>query len=186
MNERRFPINWLHLLTVIMIALLIALAARWLFVAPVVVKGESMEPTIHDEDRMLLNKTSKWLHEWDRFDVVVFHANDKDDYIKRIIGLPGDTLEYRNDKLFINGEQMDEPFLDKKALAAGPLPATTDFTLKEKTGRSRIPEGQVFVMGDNRPNSYDSRAIGLVEEEEIVGEAVITFWPLTHMWSSPF
>ena len=107
----------------------------------------------------------------------MFHAPEEKDYIKRVIGLPGDHVAYKNDQLYINGEPLPEPYLDvkKEEIIEGAL--TEDFTLEDYTEVSVIPEGYVFVMGDNRRYSKDSRMIGLVSMEEIIGSTSVIFWP---------
>lgn len=100
-------------------------------------------------------------------------------YIKRVIGLPGETLEYKDDQLYINGEPIDEPYLDayKAEITEGTL--TEDFTLNDIDASLHdvIPEGYVFVMGDNRRYSKDSRHIGIVDQKEIIGNTSLIFWP---------
>ncbi|RAK21288.1 signal peptidase I [Anoxybacillus vitaminiphilus] len=163
----------------IVIAIFIALVIRNLFFAPYVVKGESMLPNLQNDNRLIVSKLNKFAG-YHRFDIVVFEAPDSSEkYIKRIIGLPGDTVEMKNDTLYINGKAYDEPYLkelkDKKM--AGSL-LTWDFTLNEVAGKKVIPEGYVFVLGDNRPKSKDSRHFGLLPMKDIVGKAVFRIWPL--------
>ena len=159
-------------------ALLIAFAAVWLIryflFTPIVVDGESMMPTLENGDRMIVNK----IGEPNRNDIVVFHAPEKKDYIKRVIGLPGDHIAYKNDQLYINGEPQEEPYLESNKSQVNGGTLTEDFTLEERTGEKVIPEGYLFVMGDNRRNSTDSRLIGLVPLEEVIGKTNIIFWPL--------
>lgn len=166
-------------------ALLIAFAAVWLIrhslFTPIVVDGESMMPTLENGERMIVNIIGYKIGEPDRYDIVVFHAPEKKDYIKRVIGLPGDHVAYKNDQLFINGEPQEEPYLEsnKNEVSGGTL--TEDFTLEELTGEKVIPEGYLFVMGDNRRNSTDSRLIGLVPMEEVIGSTSVAFWPLSEI-----
>ena len=101
-------------------------------------------------------------------------------YIKRVIGLPGDHIAYENDTLYINDEALEEPYLDlykEQLLDNGTL--TQDFTLQSLTDYSTIPEGYLFVLGDNRRNSVDSRyaSVGLVPMEKVLGKANIRFYP---------
>ncbi|MGE7931482.1 signal peptidase I [Viridibacillus arvi] len=157
------------------IAVGLAFIFRFFLFTPIIVEGESMMPTLESGERMIVSK----IGHPDRFDIIVFHATEDKDYIKRVIGLPGDHIEYRSDQLYINGQPHDEPYLNKyksSPLDGGPL--TEDFTLEEYTQMSIIPEGYVFVMGDNRRNSTDSRIIGLVPMNKIVGNADITIWPI--------
>ena len=127
-----------------------------------------MEPTYHDHNRVVISKISSLEH----FDKIVFHApNADEDYIKRVIGLPGDTITMENDVLTINGEKYKEPYLDsnKAALPEGQK-LTQDFEVS-------VPEGQLFVMGDNRANSMDSRIFGNIEENSVVGKVKFRFYP---------
>lgn len=163
----------------LVIAVLLALVIRYFIFAPIVVDGLSMMPTLHDQDRMIVNKFSYRIGEPKRFDIVVFHAPENKDYIKRVIGLPGDTVEYKDDKLYINGKYYEEPYLDKykKQVVDGPL--TYPFTLEEITGKKTVPKGELFVMGDNRRYSKDSRHIGTVSMDKVLGKASIVYWPIS-------
>ncbi|MCM3610813.1 signal peptidase I [Planococcus sp. MERTA32b] len=160
----------------LLIAFGLAAIIRVFLFTPIVVDGESMMPTLEHGDRMIVNKIGYSIGKPDRFDIIVFHAPEEKDYIKRIIGLPGDHIAYENDQLYINGEPMDEPYLEEyKKDVSGTL--TEDFTLEEKINSSTVPEGTVFVMGDNRRASKDSRIIGVVPLEEVVGNTNLVFWP---------
>ena len=166
----------------LVIAFVIAVLIRYILFTPIVVDGDSMMPTLEDGDRMIVNKIGYKLGEPDRFDIVVFHAPEGKDYIKRVIGLPGDTIEYKDDQLYINGKAYDEPYLDeyKSQITEGTL--TQDFTLQEIDPTIEvIPEGYVFVMGDNRRYSKDSRHIGIVSEDKIIGNTSVIFWPISEM-----
>jgi signal peptidase I len=173
-NEKNEILEWVKALV---IAFGLSLLIRYLLFTPIVVDGESMMPTLENGDRMIVNKIGFEIGKPDRFDIVVFHATEKKDYIKRVIGLPGDHVAYKDDQLFVNGDAIPEPYLDKyKAeITSGTL--TENFTLEEYTQMSVIPEGYVFVMGDNRLNSTDSRQIGLISIKDIVGKTNVIFWP---------
>lgn len=162
----------------LLIAFGIAALIRLFLFTPIVVDGVSMMPTLKDGDKMIVNKISYKIGSPDHFDIVVFHAPEKKDYIKRVIGLPGDTVEYADDVLYINGKAQEEPYLKayKEELSGGTL--TEDFTLEEKIGRQTVPEGHIFVMGDNRRMSNDSRHIGPISMDEIVGTTKFVFWPI--------
>ena len=97
----------------LVIAVLLAAVIRYFLFAPIVVDGVSMMPTLHDQDRMIVNKFSYQIGEPNRFDIIVFHAPENKDYIKRVIGLPGDTVEYKDDTLYVNGKAYEEPYLDE-------------------------------------------------------------------------
>lgn len=134
---------------------LVVIAIRMFIVSPVRVDGNSMYPTLKNGEYLILNKFDK---SYERFDVVVLYHN-KERLVKRIIGLPGDTLEYRDSKLYINGKEMKEKFVEVE---------TEDFKLS-KTGYDKIPQGYYFVVGDNRGASMDSRVIGLINKRDIQG-----------------
>ncbi|WP_409253681.1 signal peptidase I [Bacillus sp. SCS-153A] len=162
----------------LLIAVGLAALIRYFLFTPIVVDGLSMMPTLHNGDRMIVNKLSYSVGEPDRFDIIVFHAPEQKDYIKRVIGLPGDTIEYKNDVLYINGKAYDEPYLEeyKEQIDGGLL--TEDFTLQEKIGQDTVPENTLFVMGDNRRFSKDSRHIGVVDVDEVIGSTNIIYWPI--------
>lgn len=151
-------------------------------VAPYTVKGHSMDYTFADNDKVFINKISS---NYERGDEIVFHANETDDYIKRIIGVPGDTVEVIGDVLYINGQKVDEPYLDqkKKELAASGSTEslTPDFNIEylKSTQSKTVPAGMYFVMGDNRPNSTDSRVFGFIKEDSIVGKVALRYYPFS-------
>lgn len=165
-------------LKVIVLAFLLAMFVRTFVFAPILIQGDSMNPTLKNNQRVLLNRlyTSQTPN---RFDVIVFHAPDQRDYVKRIIGLPGDKVEYKDDQLYINDAPVQETFLTKKTNTAFTGDFTYDFTLQEVIGTNTVPKGEVFVLGDNRRYSKDSRTIGTIPIEDIVGEATIIYWPFS-------
>ena len=140
---------------------------------PFTVSGASMYPTLHNGDRMVLSKVGD-IH---RFDVVILKAPDENvEYIKRVIGMPGDTIEMKSGVLYINGKKVDQPFINTEALAKQTV-FMDNFTLESLTGESKVPEGKYFVLGDNRGVSKDSRMIGFIDRSAIEGKAVFTIWP---------
>ncbi len=160
-------------LKVILLALIIAFGIRYFLISPVTVYGDSMDPTLHDGEHLFINKMANP----DRFDIIVFPAPDEEgaEYIKRVIGLPGDTVEYRSDELYINGKKYDEPYLDseKESITSGYL--TEDFKLSELPacgGVNKVPKGELFVLGDNRRISKDSRYIGFIKEDDVLGKVI--------------
>jgi signal peptidase I len=174
MLKRKKSFEWLK---AIIVGLLLAFVLRTFLFSSYEVFGQSMSPTVEEGNRLIINKVGYVIGEPSRFDLIVFHANEKEDFIKRVIGVPGDTIEYKNDVLYINGQKYDEPYLDrfKKDLGLGKL--TGDFKLMHVTGTSRVPKGHVFVLGDNRRFSKDSRHIGFVKIDSIVGEVNVRYWP---------
>lgn len=163
------------------IGLIIFVFIRTFFISNYVVEGESMMPTLEDGNKLIVNKIGYQIGDLDRFDVIVFHANEEEDYVKRIIGLPGDEIQYEDDQLFINGQKVDEPYLEKYRNQTLTRRLTEDFTLIEKTGVETVPDGKLFVLGDNRLGSYDSRQFGFISVEQVVGKVNLRYWPLDHM-----
>lgn len=156
---------------------LIALGLQRWVVQSIRVDGHSMDYTLEHNERLFLWR----LANIERFDVVVLEAPTDDKlFVKRVIGVPGDTIEYRNDQLILNGQSMEEPYLDQMKSEYSDA-FTRDFTLESVTGESVVPEGYVFVLGDNRRNSVDSRTIGFVSLESILGEADVIYWPLNRV-----
>jgi signal peptidase I len=166
-----------HLLIIIILGILTVVFLRSLVFTNYEVEGESMMPTLQDANLLFVNKIGARFGDLERFDIIVFKGNT-DDYVKRIIGLPGDRLEYKDDTLYINGKKVNETFLSsyKLKLVGGNL--TGDFTLEEVTGETVIPEDSYFVLGDNRLGSWDSRHFGFVSKKQIVGKVNIRYWPL--------
>lgn len=174
MNAKNESWEWVKALG---IALVLAILIRTFFFAPFVVDGDSMEPNLHNGEWLIVNKLTYRFSEPERGDIIVFHFSEDKDYIKRVIGLPGETVSIEDGNLYINGEQVDEPYLDEakeKYNKYGDIPYTEDFS--EVT----VPEGEIFVMGDNRPRSQDSRysQVGTIELERVVGRADVVLWPL--------
>ncbi|MBM7586466.1 signal peptidase I [Bacillus pakistanensis] len=163
----------------IAIGLIIFIVIRTFLFSNYVVEGESMMPTLKDGNKLVVNKIGYQMGDLHRFDVIVFHANESEDYVKRVIGLPGDKVEYKDDELYINGKKQSESYLEryKKEFPGDKL--TGDFTLEELTGEKTVPEGKVFVLGDNRRSSMDSRYFGFIDEEQVVGKVNLRYWPLS-------
>jgi signal peptidase I len=151
----------------------ILMAAALYFVVDVVIDrvevfNVSMEPTVVQGEVIFVNKLAYRLGDVDRGDIVTFHYPDDPevDYIKRAIGLPGDEVKISDENVFINGIEIDEPYLN-------------NVTIDESTWI--VPEDMYFVMGDNRQNSVDSRAWGFVPEDDLIGKALAVYWPITHI-----
>ena len=161
---------------VIAVALLVAFVVRTFVLAHFVVEGESMYSTLDTNDRVFVNKLSYRLHDPNRGDVVVLHqvtgASERD-LIKRVIGLPGERVEVRNCSVLIDGRVLNEPYLDPAVVT--PTNCGGDFVLD-----GVVPDDHVFVMGDNRGGSQDSRVIGSISEDDLVGRAFVVFWPQSH------
>jgi signal peptidase I len=170
-SSARTIIEWI---AVIGGALVVALIIRTFFLAAFYIPSESMSPTLEKGDRVLVNKLSYKLHDVHRGDVVVFKRppNEPDntikDLIKRVVALPGETIEVRDCHVLINGRQLTEPYV-KSWSNTCTYPAKT------------VPANSVFVMGDNRDDSQDSRFFGPISEDLIVGRAFVIVWPLSHL-----
>lgn len=134
--------------------------------ARVRVDGPSMEPSYYHNNRVVVLKVAYLLGDIQRGDVIVFPAppNPDEDYIKRVIGLPGDEVMVSNGSVYVNGELLEEPYINAPPIN-GMRPVD-------------VPEGMVFVMGDNRNVSSDSRSWGPLPIEDIIGKAVFVYWPL--------
>ena len=152
----------------ILIAVAVILIIKYVFSLEQVV-GPSMEPNYKSGDLLFLNKISYKFKEPRLFDVVVIANDDTKYMIKRIIGLPGDTIEYKDNKLYINGEATKEYF-DISGI-------TKDFSLTQ-FNYDIIPDGYYFVLGDNRENSKDSRVYGLISRDDIIGKVQFRIWPI--------
>lgn len=169
-------IEWFWLIVKYTLAgLSIALVIRGFFLIPVPVEGISMQNTLTQGDFVLMEKFS----DIERFDVIVFQMADGTTYIKRVIGMPGDTVSYRNDQLYINEEVVEETFLEENlAHDEERIPYTNDFEFEELMGVKKLGKGSYFVLGDNRRMSKDSRSFGAISEENIIGKARIVYYPL--------
>jgi signal peptidase I len=157
---------------VVVVALTVALGVRTFVLAHFVVEGSSMATTLTSGDRVFVNKLSYRFGDPSRGDVVVLHeirGTNERDLIKRVIALPGEEIEIRSCEVRIDGRLLIEPYLDPTVVTPGNCGG--DF------GPLMIPEGSVFVMGDNRPGSQDSRALGPIDDDDIVGRAFVVFWP---------
>ncbi|MCH2416382.1 MAG: signal peptidase I [Acidimicrobiales bacterium] len=149
------------------------------------IPSPSMNPTLLEGDRILVNKLSYNLHSVNRGDLVVFSAQEetkgKDDLIKRVIGLPGEFVTVGDGKMEINGGLLLEPYLPLQTEINSFATPVNCVNRPEETSGCRVPSDHVFVMGDNRSNSRDSRFFGPVPIEDIEGRAFIRIWPLGDM-----
>lgn len=165
--------EWLDLIKIVVIAVAIALSVRTFLFSPIIVDGPSMLPTLEDRDQMIVNKIGYRMNQPKRFDIVVFHASAKKDFIKRVIGLPGEHIMVKDRQLYIDGVEVEESYLNDENRSY-----QSEFDLKDLPGSyETIPEGYVLVLGDNRNNSTDSRSFGLIAIDDIVGKASVIYWP---------
>ena len=137
------------------------------------VSGQSMEPLLQDGDNLILDKLTYHFREPERFDVIVFDQTEEDHYIKRVIGLPGETVQIIDGYVYINGEKLEDDVYGKEVMISG-MRAEQPVTLGED---------EYFVLGDNRNYSRDSRdtGVGNVKRSQILGRAWLRFWPLNKM-----
>ncbi|WP_347860728.1 signal peptidase I [Salimicrobium sp. PL1-032A] len=162
--------EWLEWIKAIVIALVLAFILRNFFFATSIVEGASMDPTLENGERVVFNKIAYHLDDPERNDIVIIERTEKN-YVKRVIGEPGDTVEVKDHTLYVNGEEQSQDYLDHSSIEA-----TRDY------GPVEVPEGQYFVMGDNRKVSKDSRnGLGLIEESEIVGKTELVIFPFGEM-----
>jgi signal peptidase I len=144
------------------------------FIKPIIVDGDSMNPTLKDRDYLFLSRLAYKTGEPQRGQIVVFPPPNAPDelYIKRVVGLPGETVEIRGGEVYVNGVRQDQSFTKDGYTGAGIDAAVS------REGRIKVPKGELFVMGDNRNNSEDSRFIGCIKISDVKGVAVLRLWPL--------
>jgi len=170
-SRKKQGYEWLILVAA---SLAVALVVRGFLIQAFYIPSESMVPTLVKNDRVLVNKLSYKLHDVHRGDIVVFKAPEGaataqvKDLIKRVVGLPGETIEGRNGNIFIDGKPLDEPYLP-------PDVRSRDFPPE------KIPPKKIYVLGDNRQDSRDSTFFHAVEESAIVGRAFVKIWPLNDL-----
>jgi signal peptidase I len=171
-------IDWV---VVVGVALFVAIMVRTFLLAHFVVEGDSMLSTLHTGDRVFVNKLSYRLHDPNRGDVVVLHeltgASERD-LIKRVIALEGEQIEIHDCQVYIDEDPNDGGVVPAKRLVEPYLdPAIVAGTAWCEFAPTIIPDDHVFVMGDNRPGSSDSRQLGPIPVDDIVGRAFVVFWP---------
>ncbi len=155
-----------EVLETVLPAILIALLINVFVGQATRVEGQSMEPNLHTDQRLVVEKVSYRFHGPERFDIVVIKMPGQSEelLIKRVIGLPGETVEIKNGRVYINGQELEEPFI-------------TGQTRPGRYSHVTVPPLHVFVLGDNRDHSNDSRSFGPVPIENIVGRAWLSYWP---------
>jgi len=164
-------------------ALVVAFIVKTFLFQAYYIPSPSMEPTLHVGDRIIVNKLSYQLHEVNRGDIVVFASPEGEtdgisDLIKRVVGLPGETVEVREGRIFIDGDLLLEPYLDEPDITGAFREPPGCVGADDGRNRCTIGDGHVFVMGDNRPNSKDSRYFGPIDTDSITGRAFIRLWPI--------
>jgi signal peptidase I len=169
---------------IVVIALVLAFLLRTLVIEPRYIPSGSMEPTLQVGDRIVVEKLS---HRWNlpqRGQIVIFYPPFRDEdgmakaYIKRVIGLPGDRINIHDGKLFLNGKAQTEPYIAESINYI--LPG-----LDSKTKEITVPDGYLWVMGDNRNNSNDSHVWGFLPQQNLIGRAIFRFYPLDQFGTLP-
>ena len=164
--------NKVKVLLPYIIIILVVLFIKAFIVTPIKVNGESMYPTLEEGDIMILNKTAYYFNKPERFDIVV--VNMPDEYlIKRVIGLPGEHIEYKDNTLYVDGKKVKENFKNG---------VTDDFNIEE-LGSDTIPLNTYLVLGDNRENSLDSRELGFIREDQLLGRTSLIILPFNRIGS---
>lgn len=174
-------IEWLK---AIVFALVIVLIFRWFVFTPTIVSGVSMEPNFYHNERIIINKFIYYFKQPKHGEVIVFHADEEEDYIKRVIAVAGDTVKIIGDDVYVNDQLIHESYIAAQVEEAKRLGSTYNLSLNYKTVLGgvtavEVPEGTVFVLGDNRSRSKDSRSdeVGFVPVKEIKGRVDVIFWP---------
>lgn len=155
----------------ILIAVLLFLGVNTV-TARIRVEGNSMEPSLHDGEFVVVNRLAYRVGQPERGDIVVFHPpfDPERRFIKRIIGLPGDMIQVLDGTVYVNGESLREPY----------ILATPNYS-----GEWTVGQDEIFVLGDNRNNSNDSQNWGAVARDQVIGKAVVVYWPLTEIGTIP-
>jgi signal peptidase I len=171
-KPRNRTLRWvIEVVVIVAAAFVLALLVQQFLVKPFAIPSPSMEPTLVEGDRVLVNRLVYHFRAPDRGDVIVFHPPERpgsDPFIKRIVAVGGDTIEVRDGYLYVNGARQEEQYIKE-------YPIVGDFR------QTVIPQGYIWAMGDNRNNSGDSRVFGPVSLDAIMGEAFAIYWPLTHL-----
>ena len=161
---------WIReLVEAVLPALMIVLVVNLFLAQATRVEGQSMEPNLHGNERLIIEKISYRFHSPNRGDIVVLRPPRRQTVplIKRVVALPGEVVEIRDGLVYVGGQALVEPYLDQETRGVVPP--------------QLVPEGHVFVLGDNRGSSNDSRAFGMVSFDDIIGRAWVRYWPLEEM-----
>jgi len=174
---KKQPVFWVELLQTMSLSVVLAFGMRQFVAEARVVPTGSMEPTVQINDRLVIEKISYLFQSPERGDIIVFQAPEKalviagattnDAYLKRVIGLPGETVEIKDGKVFINDAPIQERYIK----------APPNYTW----ARATVPAGQYLVLGDNRNGSLDGHVWGFLPEDTIIGKAAVRFWPLNRI-----
>lgn len=169
-KKKRTPLGMvIEIVVIVAAAFAIAMLVQAFIVKPFTIHQVSMQPTLVEGDRILLNRMSYHFRDPERGDVVVFHSpmTQGEDLVKRVIGVPGDQVAVRDGSLYVNGVLQEEPYVLENEIL-------------DDDQEVLVPPDKVFVMGDNRNNSGDSRFFGSIDIDSIIGCAFCVYWPIGH------
>ncbi len=166
---KRFGLLVFEIVKVVLISLAIILPVRLFLVQPFYVEGASMEPNFHASDYLIIDELSYRFHQPQRGEVIIFKnpRNHREYFIKRVIGLPGESVEVKDGRVFVNGKELAEAYIKHFSI--------------DTYSAVKLADNHYFVMGDNRTNSLDSRQIGSISKEAIIGRVWVRGWPLDKM-----
>jgi signal peptidase I len=192
-TDRKVENPWMETLKTIGMSVILAFGIRSFVAEARYIPSGSMLPTLQIDDRLIVDKLTYRFGDPQRGDIVVFNPtvqlekeNYKDAFIKRVIGLPGDRVEVKSGKVYINGQVLSEKYLEEppaKDWSTSDRYASDELYKVPWPADGRVPQGQYLVLGDNRNNSYDSHYWGFVPKDKIVGKATVRFWPMNRAGS---
>lgn len=168
--------NWIA--PVIFAIIMVLIVQKFLFQF-YVISGDSMNPTLENGDRIIVDKVNSEVENIKRNNIILFDSSNNEPYVKRVIGTPGDKLLIKNNELYLNGTKQNEKYLKGDY-------DQIDFELQDLNGITFIPDNHLFVLGDNRNNSLDSRTIGLISDEDIIGKVQVRVYPFNEINVSNF
>lgn len=169
-DEKNYFKIFLDYAKVIILALLISFGIKTFVITSTIVDGRSMNPTVNNGDRLMVNKLFFMKKNITRGDIIDFYVpSAKKYYLKRVIGVEGDTVEIIKDRVYLNGEMLEENYV-----------STNVTTLHNENTKWVVPKGHVFVLGDNRSNSRDGRDLGTIPRSDIVGKIVLRYYPFNN------
>lgn len=183
--QQKYDNAWLEVLKTILLSGVLALGIRTFVAEARYIPSGSMLETLQINDRLIVDKLSYNFTSPKRGDIIVFNPtqalereNFHDAFIKRVVGLPGEKVELKNGKLYINGKTLQEKYINGQQTSTDVCPVEQLAYLAKPVV---VPPNSYLVLGDNRKNSYDGRCWGLVPRDRIIGKASVRFWPLNHL-----
>lgn len=176
-KQKKIDFFWMMLKMFIFSFIIVFIIRGFIFI-PLEVVGNSMESNLMEKDYITYERFTNI----SRFDIIVFTLPSGETYIKRVVGLPGETIKYEGDKLYVDNKIVEEPFLERnKSEKEDNLSYTNDFNSEEIIGETKLAKDEFFVLGDNRRLSKDSRSFGAVKSNTIDGKAILIYYPLNRI-----